>query len=121
MNIELEFEGEEELKAKIEELSKKAPIKCKEALRKSAILVEKEAKQKCPVDTGRLRSSITHQVTEELGGNAHGAKVGTDVHYGIYVELGTSKMAAQPYLVPALKESMIKVIEFFNNKLKELK
>jgi hypothetical protein len=32
-------------------------------------------------------------------------RVGTDVEYSIYVEFGTSKMAAQPYLRPAIEEA----------------
>ena len=47
------------------------------------------AKSLCPVDTGRLQSSINVQP----GGNTAGI---------LAVEFGTSKMAAQPYLVPAL-------------------
>lgn len=31
--------------------------------------------------------------------------VGTNVEYSIYVELGTSRMAAQPYLIPAAREA----------------
>lgn len=31
--------------------------------------------------------------------------VGSDVEYAAYVEFGTSKMAAQPYLRPALEEA----------------
>lgn len=49
----------------------------------------------CPKDTGRLAGSITH----ELDGKA--VCVGTNVEYAPYVELGTSRMGAQPYLVPA--------------------
>lgn len=31
--------------------------------------------------------------------------VGTNVEYSVYVELGTSKMEAQPYLFPAAREA----------------
>jgi hypothetical protein len=31
-------------------------------------------------------------------------RVGTNVEYAVYVEFGTSKMRAQPYLRPAVKE-----------------
>lgn len=55
------------------------------------------AKDLCPVDTGRLRNSITHVVDEAAGA----VYIGTNVEYGPYVELGTEKMAAQPYLKPA--------------------
>lgn len=54
------------------------------------------AKSFCPVDTGRLKSSINVQ----LSGNS--AVISADVEYASYVEFGTSKMSAKPYLVPAL-------------------
>lgn len=59
---------------------------------------EKNAKAICPVDTGRLRNSISH--TQD-GDSAY---IGTNVEYAPYVELGTSRMKAQPYLRPAATE-----------------
>lgn len=44
------------------------------------------------VDTGRLRGSITHAKDDES------AYVGTNVEYAPYVELGTYKMPARPFL-----------------------
>ena len=67
------------------------------ALEKVGLAAEGYAKSLCPVDTGRLRNSITHQVSaEELA-----AVIGTNVEYGPYVELGTSAHKAQPFLTPA--------------------
>ena len=57
---------------------------------------ESYAKALCPVDTGRLRNSITHQQYYE-----NTEIIGTNVEYAPYVELGTRKMAARPYLRPA--------------------
>ncbi len=62
----------------------------------AAFSVEREAKIICPVDTGRLRASITADKKDELH-----YEVGTNVEYAGYVEFGTKKMAAQPYLGPA--------------------
>lgn len=59
--------------------------------------VEGTAKDLCPVDDGTLRASITSKVEGEVG------IVGTNVEYAPYVEFGTSKMGAQPYLFPALE------------------
>lgn len=69
-------------------------------LMRRALQVDNAAKQLCPVDTGRLRSSITN----ELGQDGEGlvATIGTNVEYAVYVELGTRNMAAQPFLLPAL-------------------
>lgn len=57
---------------------------------------ESYAKKLCPVDTGRLRNSITHQQYDD-----HTEVIGTNVEYAPYVELGTTKMGARPYLRPA--------------------
>ena len=56
------------------------------------------AKMKCPVDTGNLRNSITHAT---LG---HTEYIGTNVYYAPYVEMGTYKMDARPFLKPAATE-----------------
>lgn len=70
------------------------------ALEAIGLLAEGYAKKKCPVDTGRLRNSITHQV--DAGDDS--VYIGTNVEYGPYVELGTSTQAAQPFLRPAAEE-----------------
>lgn len=57
---------------------------------------ESYAKKLCPVDTGNLRNSITHQQYDE-----NTEVIGTNVEYAPYVELGTHKMAPRPYLRPA--------------------
>ena len=52
-------------------------------LTRSAIMLEGKVKEKTPVDTGRLRSSITHKV------EPFRALVGTNVSYAPHVEFGT--------------------------------
>jgi HK97 gp10 family phage protein len=67
------------------------------ALEEIGLAAEGYAKRACPVDTGRLRNSITHVVE----GSEDAVYVGTDVEYAPYVELGTRRTAAQPFLRPA--------------------
>lgn len=55
----------------------------------------------CPVDTGHLRSALTWEY--ELTGDGPSVKVGSNVEYHPFVELGTWKMRARPHLVPGLK------------------
>jgi len=71
----------------------------KELLRRT-VRVESGAKRLCPVDTGRLRSSITHALERDMRGLV--GIIGTDVEYAPFVELGTSRMDAKPFLRPAL-------------------
>lgn len=72
-------------------------------LERRALKVERAAKRACPVDTGRLRSSLTHEIQRDVQGLM--AVVGTDVGYAPFVELGTRHMAGQPFLRPALSEA----------------
>lgn len=69
-------------------------------LLKAAYKVETDAIRRCPVDTGRLRASITHAMGTDPTGLF--ADVLTDVEYAPYVEFGTSRAPAQPFLRPAL-------------------
>ena len=67
-------------------------------LEKIGLTAEGYAKAKAPVDTGRLRNSITHEV------DGNDVYIGSNVEYAPYVELGTSKQKAQPFLKPAATE-----------------
>lgn len=52
-----------------------------------------------PVDTGALKGSLAFQV-EQIG-NGWLLRFGSfGIHYAVYVELGTYKMRAQPYIRP---------------------
>lgn len=70
-------------------------------LSRKAVRVESQAKIHCPVDTGRLRASITWWLDED--GEGLMAIVGTDVEYAEFVEGGTRYMEPRPYLEPALQ------------------
>lgn len=68
------------------------------------------------VRTGNLRNSITAQVAEE--GSETLVVVGTDVYYAPYVELGTHKMGARPYLRPAVEKYKNEYKRVLENELK---
>ena len=76
-------------------------------LTKIGISVAGQATLIAPVDTGNLANSIDFD-TDIPGKQVH---IGTPVEYGIYQELGTRKMAAQPYLVPAMNAMMPQIKE----------
>jgi len=76
-----------------------------EVLKFIGLEVERKAVDIVPVDTGRLKASISTEVvdddTVETGPNASPKSGVKPVEYAVYVEYGTYKMAAQPYMRPA--------------------
>ena len=64
--------------------------------------VESRAKQLCPVDTGRLRGSITTTRPVRRGKNLV-VYVGTNVKYARYVEEGTKAHVVRPVRRKALR------------------
>lgn len=68
------------------------------SLEKIGLVAEGYAKKACPVDTGRLRNSITHEVDDK---NVY---IGSNVEYAPPVEMGTVNQKAQPFLRPSATE-----------------
>jgi HK97 gp10 family phage protein len=59
-----------------------------------------DMKSLVPVRTGALQDDLDYEVGVEDG--VPTARVGAkSLDYSVYVELGTSRMAAQPYITPA--------------------
>lgn len=61
---------------------------------------EAAAKDHAPVDTGNLRRSITHEIDT---GKKPFARVGTNVIYAVYQEIGTRHHPAHPFMRPAME------------------
>ena len=89
MKIEVKEDNSREILSEMEMATLRALVKV-------GMAAEANAKEICPVDTGRLRNSIASTVRDDS------AYIGTNVEYAKYVELGTSRMDAQPYLKPAV-------------------
>ena len=78
-------------------------VRTEDDLVRVGMRVQARARSLCPVDTGRLRSSIIMRKGRD--GMGFYVEVGTNVHYAAFVEFGTSRMAARPYLLPAVAEA----------------
>lgn len=70
------------------------------ALEEIGLAAERFAKRACPVDTGRLRNSITHV----LNMDEESVYIGTNVEYASYVENGTSKRGGVYFLRGAAQD-----------------
>jgi len=70
-----------------------------QAVRKAAHDIEARAKTKAPVDTGALKASIKARAVDQLT-----SEVVVGQSYGLFQEFGTVRMAARPFLRPAVEE-----------------
>lgn len=71
--------------------------------------IQTEAKELSPKKTGTNQRSIATD-TQEVGGRVEGS-IFTQSGYGGFLEVGTSKMAARPYLWPAVEHHAPKIFE----------
>lgn len=85
-------------------LRKDLRARAERVLTENALAVASIAAQLCPVDTGNLRASIA---VETYAGHRAGYGVAKAVvagaPYAAFVEFGTSRSAAQPFLTPAFE------------------
>lgn len=75
-------------------------------LDRAALRIETGAKARVPVDTGTLRRSIHTTKPTEMS-----RAIGPSVEYGKYVEWGTHRMAARPYMTPAAEAERPRFVE----------
>lgn len=88
MMIRVKIKGQRELTRKLAEARRAVIGAVEGALVKAGLLIERDAKRLCPVDTGRLRASISYRLIS-AGTEVLAVEVGTNVQYAPYVEFGT--------------------------------
>lgn len=82
----------------LDKLSANLEPKAEQIVSSFAFQVEAGAKTRAPVDTGYLKSSIQAERKSRFRW-----LVNVFAEYGIFVEYGTYKMRAQPFLTPAVE------------------
>jgi HK97 gp10 family phage protein len=119
----------DEQKKRILNATEKGMLKC-------GLRIERDAKQLCVVDTGRLRASVStnwtgsglnrgetdSQAKVEDGVTSPDekeftVKIGTNVEYANFIEHGTSKMDPRPFLFPAYEMNIHKLPEFIKGEM----
>lgn len=139
----MRLEGLSDLLAKLKalpaEIGSKGGGPLRLALFTAAKLMRDDAQARAPVDTGRLRRNViafrdrdprSSGVTEQYGITWRRGKQGRqrkgyhttargekDAFYGRFVEFGTSKTPAQPFLRPAFEAKKRESAELFRTKL----
>jgi HK97 gp10 family phage protein len=97
-------------------IATKVPEAVQATLKRAAEEAIQGAQSDVPVDTGALRDSIRIM---EQGENyiVVGAGDDADLKYAAYVEFGTSKMVAQPYMGPQADKMNSRLAEIFVQEL----
>jgi HK97 gp10 family phage protein len=103
MVFRIKIEGDKKLRDGMRKLAE--DLHGAEAVRmmeRATLVVERSAKKNAPVDTGRLRNSITHavQTTSAFAPRLQGI-IGTSVMYAPFIETGTGVFVGEsPYFPP---------------------
>lgn len=92
----------------------------KDVMLKPAMVIRDEAKDLVPVRTGKLRDAIYAEPGISTKPDAIAGVAVRRVPYAIYVEHGTSRMAAQPFFRPAVLATRPLVANMIAGDLKEL-
>jgi HK97 gp10 family phage protein len=132
--VNVKVEGLRELGERMKSLSEDVNNRiARAATAAGAVVIRKAAQSKVAVDTGNLKKSIIvkrlpkgetqltseHIVTVRKGkvtAKQKGAGL-KDAFYGRFVEFGTAKMPARPYLRPAYDENKQKAVEAIKDRI----
>ncbi len=95
----LEVAGLEMVQRLMDEIPEKLKKSSEVITEEYALMMITEAKRIVPVDTGHLRDNIFARKESQML-----YLLLATPHYAAYVELGTCKMAAQPYMRPAVQK-----------------
>jgi len=110
----IRIEGLDELIRSLE----KFPDRIKEAIRKEfrkhSLKMLAAAKRRAPVKTGLLRRSLRIEQEGPLKINF------LSVYYGVYVEYGTVRMKARPFMIPSIEENLPDLVESLARKFEEV-
>lgn len=109
--MSLKIEGIEQLNAALTNHEGRIEKETRDILRRAGARVRRKQRATVPKRTGTLMRSITMrsrgtrwvrvvEVGPQWSRTTKGQKVNT--HYGFFIEFGTSRMAAQPFVAPSL-------------------
>ena len=117
--INVEIKGLDRLRKRWKNIDKESKKIIQKALLKSGYLVERNAKKEAPVDSGRLRSSIS--LNDSLLTRANPmVTVAPNVKYAIYVHDGHRSYKGNPFMERSYKESKNKINAIFKKAMDQI-
>ena len=129
--MELKIYGHQQLMLELAEIASHIEPNVVEGLDEVADKIVKDAKELCPVDTGALKRSIrkerelrslclsTYSIGVAAGGHVKNPRTGREVDYAAYVEFGTSRTPAHPFMGPAVEKNNGEIRRILSKKILE--
>lgn len=135
-SVTVKIEGLSELGARMKTLTSDVNNRiARAATAAGAVVIRNAAQQKVPVDSGNLKKNIIvkrlpkgespltseHIVTVRKGKLTSKQKSSglKDAYYGSFVEYGTAKMPAQPFMRPAYDQNKEKAAEAIKDRIRK--
>lgn len=127
--MELKVIGHQQLMLELAEIASHIKPEVVEGLDEVADKIVRDARELCPVDTGALQRSIRrdkqlvslypfiYTVGVTAGGDVKNPKTGREVDYAAFVEFGTSRTPAQPFMGPAIEKNRGEIRRILSKKL----
>ena len=101
------------LDKKLKALTKEKIEQINDEIERASYELEKTEKETITrngsVRSGQMRLRVATTITTDRSGNKCGV-IGTSVHYAKYVEYGTRKMKAKPFVRPSVQKVEVKYI-----------
>lgn len=117
----VQLEGGKLLESALKKLPGRVAKKVvKGATLKGAAVVRKDAKRRVPVDSGKLKKAISAKKTAESPVSVtYSVGPTTKGFYGQFIEFGTEKKPARPFLRPAFDENQNEIVAKIEEGLKK--
>lgn len=116
----MELVGIENLIAEVEKLGQQGARIENKALREAGEIVKEAIKQEAPQRTGTLKKSIEVSGVRTKDGFKHVAVgPGKEGYYGKFLEFGTVKMKAKPFMAPGYEKSKERAMEKITEELRK--
>lgn len=121
---DMELEGMDSLISKIENMGKAGARIENKALKKAGQIIINEAKKNVQVKTGKLNEGLKVSGIRKKNGNKYvlaGIQKGDNskIFYGKFLEFGTSKMGAKPFMAPAYESKKKEAKEVIKQELRK--
>ncbi|OEH52996.1 hypothetical protein AQ616_18310 [Oceanobacillus sp. E9] len=116
--MDMQFQGLDELMRELDGMERDTEKSKKDALEAGGKVMQKSAKDIVRVRTGNLKGHIELSDVENDQIEVYVDNQGK-AYYGYMLEVGTSKMSAQPFMGPAFNQNRIRIEQAMANSIRD--